>query len=145
MDDDTASLERQEAIAFDETFQRVLKDLVPSTATSPDAGNELAEVYRWLEKVMNLGLVNSSIPDWVFIQAIQYNVPHGKRNRGLAVIMTYRLLASPQEQTPENLELARVLGWCVELLQAYFLVSDDIMDQAITRRGQLCWYRQVKF
>jgi len=26
-------------------------------------------------------------------------------------------------------------------MQAYFLVSDDIMDSRITRRGQPCWYR----
>jgi farnesyl diphosphate synthase len=35
-----------------------------------------------------------------------------------------------------------VLGWCVEYLQAYFLVADDIMDSSLTRRGQPCWYKQ---
>ena len=57
--------------------------------------------------------------------------------------MSYRLLAPISEQTSDNLELVRILGWAVEMLQAYFLVVDDLVDQSITRRGQLCWYRQV--
>lgn len=71
-----------------------------------------------------------------------YNVPHGKRNRGMALVTSFRTLASDELLDAEHLEQARVLGWCVELLQTFFLMCDDVMDGSVTRRGQLCWYKQ---
>lgn len=62
-------------------------------------------------------------------------------NRGLSVPDTgLALLKKPL--TDEQFEHLSILGWFTELLQAFFLVSDDIMDSSITRRGQPCWYRQ---
>ncbi|KZV66046.1 farnesyl diphosphate synthase [Peniophora sp. CONT] len=73
-------------------------------------------------------------------RSMDYNVPGGKLNRGLSVVDTAQILKG-RELTEVEYTQAAVLGWAVEFLQAYFLVSDDIMDASITRRGQPCWYR----
>ena len=44
--------------------------------------------------------------------------------------------------SPEEYKDLATLGWLTELLQAFFLVSDDIMDSSITRRGEPCWYKK---
>ncbi|CEQ41641.1 SPOSA6832_03378, partial [Sporobolomyces salmonicolor] len=66
--------------------------------------------------------------------------PTGKLNRGISVVDTVEILKG-SALTPDEYKKAAILGWCIELLQAYFLVADDMMDQSITRRGQPCWYR----
>ncbi|XP_009599476.3 farnesyl pyrophosphate synthase-like [Nicotiana tomentosiformis] len=75
---------------------------------------------------------------------LDYNVPGGKLNRGLSVIDSYSLLNDGRELTSEEIFQASALGWCIEWLQAYFLVLDDIMDNSHTRRGQPCWYKLPK-
>lgn len=72
---------------------------------------------------------------------MKYNTLGGKYNRGISVIDTAEIL-SPHALTPEHFKAAACLGWMTELLQAFFLVSDDIMDSSHTRRGQPCWFRQ---
>ncbi|KAL3614725.1 glycerol channel [Castilleja foliolosa] len=75
---------------------------------------------------------------------LDYNVPGGKLNRGLSVVESYKLLKLEKELTDDEFFLASSLGWCIEWLQAYFLVLDDIMDSSHTRRGQPCWFRLPK-
>jgi len=72
-------------------------------------------------------------------EMMDYNVPHGKLTRGLTVISTLKSLKG-DKFTSVDFRRAAVLGWCVEWLQAMFLVMDDIMDDSQTRRGQPCWY-----
>ncbi|XP_078437729.1 farnesyl pyrophosphate synthase-like [Wolffia australiana] len=81
--------------------------------------------------------------EWVE-QMLDYNVPKGKLNRGLSVVDSYKLLKEGKELSKDDVFLASALGWCIEWLQAYFLVLDDIMDNSHTRRGQPCWFRQPK-
>lgn len=61
-------------------------------------------------------------------------------NRGLTVVHSLEALKG-RKLTESELFEAHVLGWCVEWLQAFFLISDDIMDASVTRRGQPCYYR----
>ncbi|CAH2327566.1 farnesyl pyrophosphate synthase [Pelobates cultripes] len=60
----------------------------------------------------------------------------------MTVLAAYRELVGPDLQKDGNLQRALTVGWCVELLQAFFLVADDIMDNSVTRRGQPCWYKK---
>ncbi|CAG8469806.1 7331_t:CDS:10 [Cetraspora pellucida] len=71
---------------------------------------------------------------------IGHNVFGGKMNRGMSVVDSLQILKDGKA-SDEELFKARVLGWCVEWLQAFFLVADDIMDSSITRRGNPCWYK----
>ncbi|QRV89379.1 farnesyl-diphosphate synthase [Ceratobasidium sp. AG-Ba] len=82
-----------------------------------------------------------------FGKSLDYNTPGGKLNRGISVIDTAEImLGRPLKDEPDasgssEFYRAAILGWGIELLQAYFLVSDDMMDASITRRGQPCWYK----
>lgn len=78
--------------------------------------------------------------DW-FTESLNYNAVGGKCNRGMSVVDTASLLLDKTlEPASEDYFKAALLGWLIELLQAFFLVSDDIMDSSKTRRGSPCWY-----
>ncbi|XP_061737661.1 farnesyl pyrophosphate synthase isoform X1 [Nerophis ophidion] len=105
---------------FEAQFQELLRELTEQDVTDPalhDALNRLKEV-------------------------LLYNAPGGKRNRGLSVIGSLRELVPPPRLTQDTVQRALVVGWCIELLQAFFLVADDMMDASVTRRGQPCWYKK---
>lgn len=82
----------------------------------------------------------SIVSDWCR-KMLDYNVPEGKLNRGLSVVISYRILCPTANENEMN--QARLLGWCMEMFQTSFLLIDDIMDQSITRRRKPCWYRLV--
>ncbi|RKF71810.1 Farnesyl pyrophosphate synthase [Golovinomyces cichoracearum] len=85
-----------------------------------------------------------NLPD-EFVQwykaSLHSNVIGGKCNRGMSVPDSVSLLMEAPLSKEQYFQAA-TLGWMTELLQAFFLVSDDIMDSSITRRGAPCWYKQ---
>ncbi|KAF1346089.1 ERG20 farnesyl diphosphate synthase [Delphinella strobiligena] len=74
-----------------------------------------------------------------FQKSLNHNTVGGKCNRGMSVVDTASLLLG-RELTKDEYFRSATLGWMIELLQAFFLVSDDIMDSSKTRRGSPCWY-----
>lgn len=75
---------------------------------------------------------------------IHYTVAGGKMNRGLSCVAVQQTFCKTKHGRDLNNSercQAAALGWCIEFLQAFFLVADDIMDSSVTRRGQPCWYK----
>jgi len=73
--------------------------------------------------------------------SFEYNTSGGKYNRGLMVPVCSEYIRG-RHLTEEELDKAIKLGWCVEILQAFLLVADDIVDRSELRRGKPCWYKK---
>lgn len=105
---------------FLQHFPQIVKVLTEDDTKCPDTGDAVARLREVLE----------------------YNAIGGKYQRGLTVLVTLQALVEPKKLDADSLQRALTVGWCVELLQAFFLVADDIMDAALTRRGKTCWYQK---
>ncbi|KAL6262272.1 hypothetical protein P5V15_007367 [Pogonomyrmex californicus] len=122
---------------------RMTHSVTQPWVTTKDESREMMALWPDVVRDLTDGPKNLGIPDvhkWM-AKVLQYNVPGGKKTRGLTVVYAYRLLASNNQLTNDNIRLARILGWCVEVLQASLLLLDDIQDRSLLRRGQPCWYR----
>ncbi|KAI5309692.1 Farnesyl pyrophosphate synthetase [Ascosphaera atra] len=105
-------------------FEAVFPDLVKTLSEYSSKKYGLpANALEWYQKNLNT------------------NTPGGKLNRGLSVPDAASVLLGRPLNEKEFKDLC-TLGWVVELLQAFFLVADDIMDDSVTRRGEPCWYRR---
>lgn len=110
----------QEKEKFLQHFSQIVSVLTEDDMKCPDTGDAMARLREVLE----------------------YNAIGGKYQRGLTVLVTLKTLVEPRELDADSRQRALTVGWCVELLQAFLLVSDDIMDASLTRRGKSCWYQK---
>ncbi|XP_018563009.1 farnesyl pyrophosphate synthase-like [Anoplophora glabripennis] len=97
---------------------KVLKSLTPKKTKS-----ELAPAAQ---KLVNL---------------LEYNVPIGEKIKGVTTVVSYKMLEKTENLTEENVELANILGWCAEFLEAADTMAEDIINNSETRRNVPCWFR----
>ncbi|KAK8818867.1 hypothetical protein WA577_002108 [Blastocystis sp. JDR] len=98
-----------------------------------------------LDRIERILTNDFSIPEELranVLEMVRYNVLGGKMIRGLFSV--YSAYAMSGEWDDKRKEQCFLQGWCAELLQAAFLIADDIMDEAETRRGKTAWYRVKK-
>ncbi|KAM2056369.1 hypothetical protein ACFX16_029183 [Malus domestica] len=113
-------------------------------------GGDLRSKFLEVYSVLKSELLNDPAFEFTDVsrqwveRMLDYNVPGGKLNRGLSVVDSLKLLKDGEDLTDDEIFHSSALGWCIEWLQAYFLVLDDIMDGSHTRRGQPCWFRLPK-
>ena len=105
---------------FDEAFPGIVDQLVTEDEANPDI-HQAAVLLR---------------------ECLNYNTFDGKKSRGKMVYCVLYFL-SGGKPSPCDVDNAIHLGWCVEILQAFLLVADDIMDKSDLRRGKPCWYKKV--
>ncbi|XP_029175940.1 farnesyl pyrophosphate synthase-like [Nylanderia fulva] len=116
-----------------------------ATTTSLTNNDEIRELMAlWPDIVRDItqskiSSIPAEISEWI-AKVLQYNVPGGKKNRSMTLIYAYKLLAPSDQLTEENIRLTRILAWCLELVQSFLIVYDDIVDQSLIRRNQTCWY-----
>uniref|UniRef100_A0A1B6CCG8 Farnesyl pyrophosphate synthase n=1 Tax=Clastoptera arizonana TaxID=38151 RepID=A0A1B6CCG8_9HEMI len=110
------------------------QDLLVFDSHFPDIINDLTELDN---RYYDVEMANQ----W-FKKVLQYNMTGGSKVRGLSVVQSYRILAAPEDVIPENIKLANIMGWCVELLHTSLVLTQDLIDQAQVRRGKACWYLQ---
>ncbi|KAL0573548.1 Farnesyl pyrophosphate synthetase [Marasmius crinis-equi] len=88
---------------------------------------------KLVENFKTAGDMPQDAIDW-YSRNLDYNVPQGELNRGMTVVDSVEILRE-RPLTDEEYSKSAVLGWCVEILAAFFFVHDDLMDSAVTRYG----------
>lgn len=99
-------------------------------------------------KTEMLDYLSTIVPKWPgspdkdrFRELLDYTTEGGKCLRGLLSVYGFLELTGIDPNSDEA-KPAYALGWAQEILQASFLVADDLMDKSELRRGRPCWYKR---
>src|SRR5205807_8191991 len=91
-------------------------------------GLSLEDYFPKFRELILSSLEKRKVPDkarsWI-LKCIDYNLPGGKMTRAKAFLLTVDHFSF---NVSLNNDGVLSLAWCIEFLQAFFLIADDIMD-----------------
>nr|XP_023022105.1 farnesyl pyrophosphate synthase-like isoform X1 [Leptinotarsa decemlineata] len=77
-------------------------------------------------------------------EVVQSNIGYGNNVRGKATVAAYKAFEKQENLSTENIKLAVILGLCFRTAESSILIVDDILDNASTRYGRPCWFKNKK-
>ncbi|XP_013137568.1 PREDICTED: farnesyl pyrophosphate synthase 2-like [Papilio polytes] len=103
------------------------------------------ELYDTFPKIMKNGLDGSKYLPATDIKdrlkkAIEYHTLERVSVQGQLTVYAFEALQQTTNITDECRHQINTLAWCVEMFQSYYLIIDDIEDEAKTRNGKPCWH-----
>lgn len=111
-------------------------------ASLPDVRKQIKDILSfYCNKEDMPARISTRVSDY-FNYCMDYNIAGGKLARARTVSETLTFCKGVElGSDSKEVQAALLLGWAVEILQAFFLIEDDVMDRGETRRGRKCWYR----
>ncbi|XP_017477279.1 PREDICTED: farnesyl pyrophosphate synthase-like [Rhagoletis zephyria] len=123
----------KQVVPFEIVLPELKEDIEEYMAAYPEILRELVEAAKYDS--------SDDAAEW-FQKCLIYNNPGSKKHMfGVVAVVMYKSIIPKDQLTPEKLKLIHYLGWCVELFHSALYITDDVVDQSTTRRGQLCWYK----
>ena len=87
---------------------------------------------------------DQDVKDYI-IEMVNYNISDGRKFRLFFLEYTIQILRDNVTLDENLMNKLEIIGYCIELLQAYYLIVDDKMDNSQNRRGKLSWHEKVTF
>uniref|UniRef100_A0A1Y1MD49 Uncharacterized protein n=1 Tax=Photinus pyralis TaxID=7054 RepID=A0A1Y1MD49_PHOPY len=87
--------------------------------------DNFVSVFPEVLDILTNSSVYSNVPKFSnhFAEVMEFNVLKEKRFRPSIIMDTYTTLEASENLTEENLHLAKILAWCVELVCSYSLYN----------------------
>ncbi|ULU13526.1 hypothetical protein L5515_002268 [Caenorhabditis briggsae] len=115
------------------------------------ASRKLVETALGEVKKKFVRVVSAKLPaDGMEYDLVQYRCKNlfdntvigGKYSRASLCVDTIRALQPHLREETQELQAVCEAAATLEIIQSFYLIADDIMDNSETRRGKPCWFRR---